>query len=180
MINYQTFIFKSYNFDRSTKTLTLEYGYDDELSFTETYTFDFELADYDEAVMDKACQLLFFMAGVSYYKSYLAPSISVQAGVISNSLAAFLSKTYQRGLGEFFYVNKLDPLFEILFPVNTNDQPAILKSNGTGCLVGLGGGKDSLVSVELLRNTQNISTWSLGHKAQLMPLVDRINLEHLC
>jgi hypothetical protein len=48
-----------------------------------------------------------------------------------------------------------------------------------GILIGLGGGKDSLVSVELLRTSDaDIATWSLNHRPQLTPLVERIGLPH--
>jgi hypothetical protein len=46
--------------------------------------------------------------------------------------------------------------------------------------VGIGGGKDSLVSVELLRKGNvDFTTWSLDHRSQLTPLVERIGGSHL-
>lgn len=178
MSKYQKFIFKSYTFDTDSKILTFTYAYDDALTFTETFRFDFEHASYDESALDRACQLLFFMAGVSYYKAYLAPTIQVDSGTIDKNLAIFLSKTYHKGLGEFFYVNGMDPQTPIIFPVTTNKTLNKLSVKGSGKLIGLGGGKDSLVTVELLRFYPDISTWSLGHKEQLQPLVDRIALPH--
>jgi hypothetical protein len=178
MSKYQTFSFKRYSFDRQQKTLRLYYGYDDALEFCETYHFDFEFVDYDEAALDRAIQLLFFMAGVSYYKAYLAPEIVVQAGEIDEPLAAFLGKTYQRGLGEFFYVNQLDPHTAITFPVNNSGLSSLRAEPGAGQLVGLGGGKDSLLSVELLRGQPRVATWSLNHRSQLEPLVERVGLTH--
>lgn len=177
MSQYQSFRFKSYTFDPSQKTLHLVYGYDDALEFTETFRFNFEFAPYNESVLDQACQLLFFMAGVSYYKAYCAPTISIEAGSIDASLSAFLGQTYQRGLGEFFYVNNLDPKTPILFP-ETGRTLNMLSVQGQGSLVGLGGGKDSLVSVETLRAIDTISTWSVGHMAQLEPLVSEIGEPH--
>lgn len=178
MSKYQTFVFKRYVFDRQRRTLQLYYGYDETLEFCETYSFDFDFADYDETALDRAIQLLFFTAGVSYYKAYLAPEIIVQAGEIDEPLAAFLEKTYQRGLGEFFYVNKLDPRTAINFPVNSLKLEPIRVEVGPGQLIGLGGGKDSLVSVELLRGQPRAATWSLNHRSQLEPLVQRVGLTH--
>jgi len=179
MSKYNTFIFKSYDFDVASKTLTLMYGYDDALSFTETFTFNFDFADYNQEALDRACQILFFIAGVSYYKAFLAPQIRIEAGEINEQLAAFLGETYQKGLGEFFYVNQLDPRTSITFPTTTDNILNMLSINGQGSLVGIGGGKDSLVSVEWLRNQSDITTWSVGHKPQLEPLVQRIDLPHL-
>jgi hypothetical protein len=178
MSQYRQFRFKRYSFDKASGELRLYYGYDDGLEFCEFYHFDFEFTDYDEAVLDRALQLLFFVAGVSYYKLYLAPEITVEAGQIDDAMAAFLGKTYQRGLGEFFYVNKLDPRTSVTFPVNSPALDTIQVKNGPGQLIGLGGGKDSLVSVELLRDQPRAATWSLNHRSQLEPLAERVGLPH--
>ncbi len=179
MSTYQAFVFRDYSFDAAQKTLSLTYGYDNQLTFTETMKFDFEFANYDSVTLDRACQLLFFMAGVSYYKAYLPQQIRVDSGVIDAHLAEFLSKTYQRGLGEYFYQNQLDPHTKISFPITSHSTLNMLSVGGEGLLVGLGGGKDSLVSVELLRGQPRLATWSLGHRAQLQPLVERVGLPHL-
>lgn len=177
MSKYQSFIFKSYTFESASKRLDLTYSLDDKLTFTETFVFDFDFASFDTAALDRACQLLFFIAGVSYYKAYLPKTIIVESGNIDEKLAAFLSDTYQKGLGEFFYTNRLDPNTKITFPVTAQQlQPVI--HNGNGYLVGIGGGKDSLVSVEILKHQPGFSTWSLGHRSQLEPLIARIDAEH--
>lgn len=178
MSRYQRFIFKSYLFDSDTKTLRCTYAYDNELEFNETYKFDFDFAKHASYGLDRACQLLFFMAGISYYKAYMAPKIEVKAGKIDQPLADFLGKTYQKGLGEFFYVNKLNPYTKIVFPVNSDVVHAVDTGSGDGQLIGLGGGKDSLVSVETLRGQSHVATWSANHRSQLEPLVKRIGLPH--
>ncbi len=177
-MKYQQFIFKSYEFDERTKTLSLMYGLDKAVTFTETYRFDFEFAAYDPAAFDLAVQLLFFMAGVSYYKTYLPPEIVVQKGKLTPEDATFYSKTYQRGLGEFFYTNQLDPNTTIPFQSNMQVQKPLPLPNQDGLLVGIGGGKDSLVSVEMLRTQPKVATWSVGHRSQLTPQIERIGLPH--
>ncbi len=179
-MKYRQFIFEDYNFDASAKKLTLHYSLDSELRFTETYRYDFDFAAYDPTLLDRALQNLFFMAGVSYYKTFLAPEMVVKKGELDEAGARFFEKTYQRGLGEFFYVNNLDPNTPIAFPVNANQAPPVAASvQNTGLLVAIGGGKDSLVSAELLRKSaDNVATWSLNHKPQLTPLIDKIGLPH--
>lgn len=178
-MSYQQFIFDSYHFDADGQTLTLNYTIDDALHFTETYTFNFPFVSFDTETLDRAVQLLFFMAGVSYYKTYLPREIIIKSGSIDATTAAFLARTWQQGLGEFFYVNKLNPNSVIPFRA-TDESVAVIKHDGEGMLVGLGGGKDSLVSVELLRTSaQPVTTWALNHEKQLQPLVDEIDLPHL-
>jgi hypothetical protein len=177
-MKYQSFVFKRYEFDKQQKTLRLYYGFDDTLEFRETYTFNFDFTSYDPAALTRANELLFFMAGVSYYKAYPTARIIVKAGEIDNSLAGFLGKTYQNGLREFFFVNKLDPLTPVVFPATVEALKPLDSGNQSGQLIGLGGGKDSLMSVEVLHGQPHTATWSLNHRSQLEPLVERIDLPH--
>ncbi|HEV7454072.1 MAG TPA: hypothetical protein VGO07_02325, partial [Candidatus Saccharimonadales bacterium] len=143
--------------------------------------FDFGYVDYDEAVFDRAAAMLFLLAGSSYYKAYIPKEIIVKGVQLDPFMAKFFTKTYERGLGEFWYVNKLDPRTPVVFPATTDHVEALPHSDkaGHGLLVGIGGGKDSLVSVELLRGQQEeIATWSVGHRPQLTPLIQRIGLPH--
>jgi len=180
MSKYKRFIFDHYVFNPESKVLSLHYSLDDEIKFTETFTFDFDfVANYDKEMLDVAAQTVFFMAGVSYYKTYLPDEIVVRFGSLDEESANFFSRTYQKGLGEFFYVNNLDPNSPVAFPVNTPviTIPPITEPR-SGKLIGVGGGKDSLVSIELLRDEPDASTWSVGHKSQLTALVERIGLPH--
>ncbi|TAH33771.1 hypothetical protein EYC59_04580 [Candidatus Saccharibacteria bacterium] len=177
-MSYQKFRFVNYAFDTESKVLSLDYAYDDAWQFRETYKFDFDFTAFDPQVLDRAIQNLFFMAGVSYYKAFLAPEISVEKGQLDAASADFFGRTYQRGLGELFFVNKLNPRTPVNFPATTEPLPTV-ETAGSGLLVGIGGGKDSLVSVELLRNSGlNIATWSLDHKTQLSSLIERVGLPH--
>jgi hypothetical protein len=178
MSQYQTFVFDSYNFNSTTGVAEFVYGYDETLRFTETFRFNFEFKEYDQEVLYRALDMLFFMAGISYYKLYLAPAIKISMGRIDAELAEFLNQTYRHGLGEFCYVNQLPLISTDIFISNSAPLPVLETTSRSGMLIGLGGGKDSLVSVELFRRAENISTWSVGHKSQLSPLVERIGLAH--
>ncbi len=179
MNKFQRFIFKDYRFSPEHKKLELEYSLDDKLSFTETYLFDFNYdPSLDKIALDRTLQLLFFMAGVSYYKTYIPPAIEIQIARLDKESADFFAKTYQKGLGEFFYTNNLDVNTPIQFPHNSSPLPVIVTDIQDGQLIGIGGGKDSLVSVELLRKQPRVATWSVGHRPQLEPLVQRIGLPH--
>ena len=151
MSRYQTFSFDEYSFDQNTKTLTFNYSIDDQIKFVEQYQFDLEIdQNMSQDTLDRACKIDFLIAGVSYYKTYLPPSIIYRDIEVDQNLADFLSKTYQKGLGEFFYVNNLDPKTPIVFPSNNSDVK-VVSGDGTGALIGIGGGKDSLVTIEKLK-----------------------------
>lgn len=171
------FIFDSYVFNAGEQTLTLNYGVDDKYAFTESYSFDFNFAQFNPDVLDRAIQNLFFMAGVSYYKAFLPSEIIIKTGQLDEISAHFFGKTWQKGLGEFFYTNQLDPNTAITFPANAQRELRLANVD-SGMIIGLGGGKDSLVSVELLRDQPKVATWSLSHRLQLDPLVERVGLGH--
>ncbi|MDQ5972240.1 MAG: UDP-N-acetyl-alpha-D-muramoyl-L-alanyl-L-glutamate epimerase [Patescibacteria group bacterium] len=177
-MNYQAFIFKNYAFNPVNKILTLNYSFDDKLNFSETFRFDFPFAEYNKETLDKACESLFLLAGVSYYKAYLAPTIITEHHGLSRATAEFLEQTYQKGLGEFMYVNKLDPLKPINFPSDNTLDKVLDPGELSGMLVGIGGGKDSLLSAEYLAEQPKVATWSVNHRKQLEPLVKRIGLPH--
>lgn len=181
MSRFRQFVFSSYRFDKTSKQAVFTYSLDNEIQFEERYTFDFTFADYDKAALDRALQNLFFMAGISYYKMYLPPEITIESGQLNTEDAKFFREVYQKGLGEFFYTNQLDPRTEISFIANTEEGTAVPVRENTphGQLIALGGGKDSLVSVEFLRDLPHAATWSLGHRQQLEPLVRKVGLPHM-
>lgn len=182
MNQFQTFKFISYDFNPATKVLDLKYGLDDHYQFSEHYLFNFNFSDYSQIDLDYALNLLFLLAGVSYYKTYLPPTIDLGPAKVDESLASFLSKTYRKGLAELFYVNQLDPNYLINFKANIDHFEIATKSSKplpSGQLVGLGGGKDSLLAIELLRpKVSKLASFSLDHQEQLQPLVQQVGLKH--
>ena len=180
MRRFESFIFKDYTFNKESKTLELMYSFDDQLHFKETFIFDFDFINYNPQVLDKAIEILFFICGISYFKAYLVNKIEIKVGLIDENLANFLNKLYKKGLGEYLYINNLDFDDIATFRANTKESFLPLSEATNGAIVGVGGGKDSLVVIEALRDkVSNLKTWSLNHKSKLEPLVDKIGLEHL-
>lgn len=179
MTKYNNFIFDSYEFDLDTKNLRFYYSYDGILNFCETYKFDFEFIQFNPQALDRAVYSLFIMAGISYFKSYLAPNIIINSGRLSEVDYHFFKNIYQKGLGEFFYVNKLDPNTDVNFPKSNFIEKPKIEFESDGSLLGIGGGKDSLVAYEFLKDSdKNITTWSLDHKKILEPLVKVMGSNH--
>jgi len=110
------------------------------------------LAPERRAAFERALDLLHFIAGVSYYKAGVPGEIVIEGSAPPPSTAAFLDQLYLHGLGEFAWHNKLDLRDRIRFPcgtASTDAAPVLDLPRQT--LVPIGGGKDSLVSIELLR-----------------------------
>jgi hypothetical protein len=175
MKNHSAFIFKDYNYDSSTQTVVFNYSIDDSWHFTESYTFNTPLTQHNPDALDRSLQVLFFIAGISYYKTFIPPNIIIGKGSVDEKIAHFLNRTYQKGLREFFYRNNLDVLTPINFPVTSDFIDTVSSQPQDTLLIAIGGGKDSLLSYELAKDAgKSITTWSLGHKSQLVPLIERM------
>src|SRR5690606_18656389 len=97
--------------------------------------------------------LLHLVAGVSYYKAAVPTDIRIEGYEIDADTAAFLETVYLNGLGEFAYRNGLDLRGRIRFTAGAGaEAPAPALRLREHALVAIGGGKDSLVSIEALRS----------------------------
>ena len=120
------------------------------------------LPDSRKAAFDAALHMLHFMAGISYYKAGLPPRIEIGIGALDGETAGLLDALYLHGLGEFAYRNGLDLRGRIAFPRG----PSSTSAAGTlalppRTLVPIGGGKDSLVVAEALKQAgiEATATW---------------------
>ncbi|MDR2077645.1 MAG: hypothetical protein LBP39_01615 [Rickettsiales bacterium] len=154
---YKTFIFDSYKFDVATKTVSLRYSYDDELFFEETIEFPLErqLDNIELEILDTAFKYLHLSAGVSYYKLFLPYSIEVRTMELDSEQADFFNTLYRKGLGEFSYKNKIMDLWDrIKFPSTgqSRKNPNLDFKLAKRLAIPIGGGKDSIVTLETIKN----------------------------
>ncbi len=95
---------------------------------------------------------------ISYYKCACPKQIIIKAGYLEKKQISFIKKLLFYGLGEFLYVNKInideDSLvdFKIVSEMTESNDISYL---GQGNLVLLGGGKDSNVTLEILKDEDN-------------------------
>ena len=108
---------------------------------------------------------------ISYCKCTCSPNIIVKPSYISNEQILWLKKLYYNGLGEFLYTNGISISENELFNITcTHEELALPKIDyhGEGNLICVGGGKDSCVSLEILKNEKNNSCFIInGKKPQI-------------
>jgi len=124
------------------------------MDLVETFTLPDEVPP-EIAARDDVQRALFglhVMAGVSYWKATLAPEIVVDG--LGDEDAAYFTEVWSEGLGEFFCRNALDLARRPRFTASRALAPAIPfpLARPDEAFVLLGGGKDSVVSVEALRH----------------------------
>jgi len=116
------------------------------------------------AAFEAALRLLHLVAGVSYYKAAAPAVIECSEGPLDEATADFMASVYENGLGEFAYRNGLNLRGHIAWPrggapraaapalgLGRKAQSDSMDAWLSRALVAIGGGKDSLVSIEALR-----------------------------
>jgi len=92
----------------------------------------------------------------SYWKCTLSPNIVVNAGPLNARQISFWKNLILNGLGEFFYQNKINPYARSFFTITAAQKKAapIFKKRlpKDRFLVPIGGGKDSLVTMEIVKS----------------------------
>jgi UDP-N-acetyl-alpha-D-muramoyl-L-alanyl-L-glutamate epimerase len=156
MQNYERFVFDSVFLNKNTRTIELNYSFDDAVHFTERIKLagDAPLDRADSPGVQRALFALHLAGGASYYKAALPKIIEVRSGELNPDQADFWNEFYTKGLGEFFYRNKIDFRGLVRFPAAKDAPTAIVREPLRGpknALVPFGGGKDSQVTVEMLR-----------------------------
>jgi len=171
-------------FDASTGVARLVYAFDDGPELVETITLPgapFVLDGVRAAAAERALRLLHLLAGVSYYKAAVPGEIRIEGAPIDAATSALLESFYLNGLGEFAYRNGMHLHGRIHFPHAANDAaPAPAIGLERHALVAIGGGKDSLVSIEALR-TLGVSqtvTW-IGGSQLIKACAERTGLPTL-
>ena len=139
---------------------TLVYAFDDGPELVERIVFPNAPAVEHREAFEAALDVLHLVAGVSYYKAGVPPAIAVETQALDAEIAAFLDALYLHGLGEFAYHNKLDLRGRIAFPASPPQRSTSKAAIGLPrrTLVPIGGGKDSLVSVEILKRANDPAT----------------------
>ncbi len=91
---------------------------------------------------------------ISYYKLACPKRVILRAGALDEEQKAFWKKLFYNGLGEFRFVNNIDVSFDDFVSFENATKLQFRKSqfsNVSGNLVPVGGGKDSIVTLELLK-----------------------------
>ncbi len=149
----KTFIYHGYQFGAD--FIEYEFSIDDEYYFYPRWEFDSSLTagEYDRALAERIAFSLGMAELVSYWKCMCCPQVEIRCGGLDEWEIGWWKKLYFNGLGEFFYRNDITPNFddfmEITAPLPEKLPPQENKLHGV--LVPVGGGKDSVVSLELLK-----------------------------
>jgi hypothetical protein len=147
----RAFRYVDHDFEPATGVLRCRYALDD-LPFEERITFSpTRRDDLDEQAIRRAMEMVFLLAGISYFKAAAPLSIRVERLALTPALRRLLLAYYVQGLGEFAFRNGLDlSELQLLADERTAAPPSTSREKGRP-LVPFGGGLDSITTVEGIR-----------------------------
>ena len=175
---YPEFVYDCYHYDVQSDGLHIVFTFriGDSILFTPTAFVPnrpFLCFDQPKETMDTLVFNMGMIELISYWKCLCPPKVVVKCGSLSDSQIDFWKKIYFNGLGEFFYINGIHATIEdfleidclnVLMPECLSENTQTIKhssnqaftkaikqsSNQANYLVPIGGGKDSVVTLELL------------------------------
>ena len=152
---YDTFIYEGYSIkkDNDKTTITFDFNVPNLTHYYPTI----ELNNYIES--DYTNYLIFHIGLVeliSYWKATCSKNVIIKAGYLNNDQIEWFKKLYYYGLGELFYTNGITQNYDNFMNITcVIDETNITypNYNGVGNLIPVGGGKDSNVTLELLKDS---------------------------
>ena len=167
---YPHFFYRGYSTEETLNELKITYTFEIEglSEFTPTWIFpkkgNTQIKWSEDPLMKKMIFSLGMVELVSYWKITCSPQVVIEAGALNKDQILWWKDLYFNGLGEFFYVNKIteaDPegFMEMVCALGeeVKEHHDYAKKQDTagsekGVLVPVGGGKDSAVTLELLKS----------------------------
>jgi hypothetical protein len=167
---YPAFIFEKFEVSESPGDLEIRYffeipGLD---AFSPVWHFSVPEQTALTAAADRAalCNLIFSLGMtelISYWKLACPPRVEIRAGHLDAAQAAFWKKQYFLGLGEFFYTNGITANIGDFMEITSAPPPSAAAASlcaaptgGDACLIPIGGGKDSAVTLEILKQSGSL------------------------
>jgi UDP-N-acetyl-alpha-D-muramoyl-L-alanyl-L-glutamate epimerase len=160
---YDFFSYENYSWQIKENILSLEFSFNlsGKYIFSPSVSIPYKPSIYrpvdtlSPAVLDSLVFHCGLIEMISYWKAACPGKVLIKAGKLNQPQVEFWKKIYFQGLGEFFYLNSIETSREDFMEILADDinsdliRPGLLE----GALVPVGGGKDSAVSLELLRKS---------------------------
>ncbi|MDE5764592.1 MAG: hypothetical protein K2I00_06460 [Ruminococcus sp.] len=158
--DFPTFIYKSCTITETSGNINISYVFDipNLAQFTPSWKFPKpeNISVENDSVFERLAFSLGMAEAVSYWKAVCSPIMRIECGNLDSEQIKWWKKLYFMGLGEFFYVNGIKTDIESFISIqscgNFSSSQKIVRNIPDGCLVPIGGGKDSALTLETLNN----------------------------
>ena len=161
---YPVFVYESYSFERTKSGLRVSFVFR-----TKDIVFNPKIV-IKNAKPRKGIDNLVFNLGLiemfSYWKAVCSPTILIKCGRLDSFQKKWWKEVLIKGMGQFFYENKINFTKKGFVEIKTADKGNIIKAGnfvkGRQVLIPIGGGKDSAVVLDLLSQEKNTACFSLN------------------
>ncbi|MFH1509768.1 MAG: hypothetical protein ABID67_01285 [Candidatus Nealsonbacteria bacterium] len=99
---------------------------------------------------------------ISYWKATCSPVIEIECGNIDEEQIKFWKFIILNGMGQFFFENKIKPFSPKIVSFKKDKLEIDKKIKKDNYLIPIGGGKDSIVTLELLKKEYKFNCFSLN------------------
>lgn len=164
---FQAFYYDGYKVSRFQDkiTVTFDFYLDDTYEFHPTMIFKFTDQKTASRLSNEHIDQLIFYIGmvelISYWKAACPKQVVIRPYRLDEAQVKFWKKLYFNGLGEFFYTNGIETTQEEFMQISFDTDRVLkpLKYRLTrNYVVLVGGGKDSAVTLQLLKEFKNENT----------------------
>lgn len=172
--NYENY---SYFFKEDKLEITYEFTQYDGIRFSPKYVIPVSQELYekkDKSFLDKIIFNLGLVELISYWKATCSPIVNIKCSYLNEKQKMWWKKLYFNGLGEFLYINGIETNENDLMKINCineNNNEINILEEFDGCLIPIGGGKDSIVTLEALRKKSNISCYIINPRGATIDTV---------
>ena len=153
---YPEFIYEKYEIEKNEEKYVITYFF--QITNLVTFTPKLEISKKCIHKLDEISKYIIFNIGlielISYWKSTCSKNVIIKAGYINQEQIEWFKKLYYYGLGELFYKNNIKTSIEDFMNISCMREQENIKEidyEGIGNLIPIGGGKDSCVTLELLK-----------------------------
>jgi hypothetical protein len=165
-----SFEYRDVAIDVATRAITCTYACEG-VEFREVATFDGSV-DLATPGVETAAVLYHLLAGLSYYKAFVARTIELGDLMVGDATASLLAGAIRGGLAEFAFRNDLD-LDEVGVKGGRPADRVELAVGGRGPLVPFGGGIDSIVTATELASGPDEALFVLSNGSARFDAIER-------
>ena len=171
---FPKFIYKSYSIEDTGDEITIKYEF--EIPGLTVFTpktiipkKEFKFKDVNSKFAKNIVFYIGMIEAISYFKTTCSPQFVIECGNLNDDQKEWFSKLFYLGLGEFRYRNGIKVAQEDFVHFNglgTIEEVSNVETPTGGILIPVGGGKDSNVTMDILKPYQDESlAVTIGAKA---------------
>ena len=176
---YPTFTFEGYSYDLNDTgvSMTFDFSIDGLADFHPTWfipriNMD---ASLDTALIDDMIFSLGMVELISYWKIACPPTVVIKDRLLDDEQINWWKKLYFNGLGEFYYTNEIKENIDDFMTITCKSDkatrsftqlatPTVSAGSKPKVMVPVGGGKDSVVSIELLKGRADVTCYVINSR----------------